>query len=87
MNDIFEFISELKEMQALYHEGDLRNYDFESKIQKYERMIEEFESAMEAELEHQAMIADGWKEIDNVDLRLDPTRPAYIREEYNVADY
>jgi len=87
MNDILDFIDELKEMQVLYNQGDLRNYDFESKIQKYERMVDEFESAMEAEMERQAMIADGWNEIDNVDLRLDPTRPAYIREVYNVADY
>tara|TARA_B110000503_G_scaffold2403_1_gene3179 strand:+ start:816 stop:1067 length:252 start_codon:yes stop_codon:yes gene_type:complete len=83
MNDILEFIDELKEMQALYNNGDLRNYDFESKIQKYERMVDEFE----AEIEREAMIADGWSEIDNVDLRSDTSRPAYIREVYNVADY
>ena len=83
MNDILEFIDELKEMQVLYNQGDLRNYDFESKIQKYERIVDEFE----AEIEREAMIADGWKEIDNADLRLDPTRPAYIREVYNVNDY
>ena len=47
MNDIFDFIDELKEMQALYNTGDLRNYDFESKIQKYERLIDKFEAQME----------------------------------------
>jgi hypothetical protein len=47
MNDIFDFIDELKEMQALYNAGDLRNYDFESKIQKYERIIDKFEAQME----------------------------------------
>lgn len=46
MNDIFDFIDELKEMQTLYNTDDLRNYDFESKIQKYERIIDKFEAQM-----------------------------------------
>jgi hypothetical protein len=47
MQDILTFIDELKEMQALYNAGDLRNYDFEIKIQKYERMADAYESAMD----------------------------------------
>jgi len=47
MNDILEFIDELKEMQALYNTGDLRNYDFESKIQKYNGTVDMFEKEYE----------------------------------------
>jgi hypothetical protein len=47
MNDILEFISELKELQALYHSGDLRNYDFETKIQQYEKIVEAVEKELE----------------------------------------
>jgi len=36
-------------MQALYNAGDLRNYDFETKIQKYERDVD----AHEAEMDHE----------------------------------
>ena len=49
MQDILTFIDELKEMQALYNAGDLRNYDFETKIQKYERDVD----AHEAEMDHE----------------------------------
>ena len=49
MNDIFDFISELKELKELYNTGDLRNFDFETKIQKYERQIESFEQELEAQ--------------------------------------
>ena len=47
MNDIFDFIDELKELQTLYNNGDLRNYDFDRMIQKYERVIDKFEAQME----------------------------------------
>lgn len=47
MNDILEFIDELKELQTLYNSGDLRNFDFERMIQKYEREVEQFEIEME----------------------------------------
>ena len=47
MNDILEFIDELKELQSLYHSGDLRDFDFNTKIQKYERQMAKFEEAME----------------------------------------
>lgn len=47
MVDILEFIDELKELQALYHSGDLRDFDFNTKIQKYERVIEAFEQGLE----------------------------------------
>jgi hypothetical protein len=46
MNDILDFISELKELETLYNTGDLRNFDFQYKIQKYERMVEQFEADM-----------------------------------------
>ena len=47
MNDILEFIDELKELQALYHSGDLRDFDFNTKIQKYQRQVEQFELQFE----------------------------------------
>lgn len=49
MNDILEFLDELKELQTLYDNGDLRNIDFAMKIQKYENQIQEFEKQMEKE--------------------------------------
>ena len=48
MNDILDFIDELKELKALYNSGDLRNFDFENKIQKYERQVDQYEAAMDA---------------------------------------
>jgi hypothetical protein len=50
MNDILEFIDELKELQSLYHSGELRDFDFATKIQKYERTVARFEQAMEVEV-------------------------------------
>lgn len=47
MNDILEFIDDLRELQALYHSGDLRNYDFETKIQQYEKIVEAVEKELE----------------------------------------
>lgn len=49
MVDVLEFIDELKELQALYHSGDLRDFDFETKIQKFERQVAIYEEAMQAE--------------------------------------
>ena len=49
MNDILEFIDELKELQSLYHSGDLRDFDFATKIQKYERQVARFEQVMAEE--------------------------------------
>jgi hypothetical protein len=48
MQDILDFISELKELQALYNNGDLRNFDFETKIQKYESKADDYDNAMDA---------------------------------------
>lgn len=47
MNDILEFLDELKELQALYNSGDLRNFDFERMIQKYDRQVDQYEAAMD----------------------------------------
>jgi hypothetical protein len=44
MIEILDRISELRELQALYHEGELRNYDFEAKIQTLEQQVEKFEA-------------------------------------------
>ena len=49
MVDVLEFIDELKELQALYHSGDLRDFDISTKIQKYERQVAKFEEALQAE--------------------------------------
>ena len=46
MTDVLDFIDELKELQALYHSGDLRNFDFETKIQKYDRQVALFETEL-----------------------------------------
>ena len=47
MNDILEFISELKELQTLYQEGELREFDFALKINHYEQQMLQFEKSME----------------------------------------
>ena len=47
MVDVLEFIDELKELQALYHSGDLRDFDIATKIQKYERQVAQFEKSIE----------------------------------------
>lgn len=51
MVDVLEFIDELKELQALYHSGDLRDFDFNTKIQKYERQVTQFEEEVFAQNE------------------------------------
>jgi len=51
MVDILEFIDELKELQTLYHSGDLRDFDISTKIQKYERQVAQFEQSMEEQNE------------------------------------
>lgn len=47
MVELLEFIDELKELQTLYNSGDLRNFDFDRMVQKYEREVEQFEADME----------------------------------------
>lgn len=47
MNDMIDFIDELNELKTLYNTGELRNFDFERMIQKYERKIEAFDTAMD----------------------------------------
>ena len=51
MVDILEFIDELKELQTLYHSGDLRDFDISTKIQKYERQVAQFEQSIEEQNE------------------------------------
>jgi hypothetical protein len=47
MNDLLDFIAELKELQHLYKTGDLRDFDFQTKITQREHEVAKFESAME----------------------------------------
>lgn len=49
MNDILEFIDDLKELQTLYDNGELRNIDFVTKIKSYEDKVTAFEDAMDAQ--------------------------------------
>lgn len=51
MNDIFEFLDELHNLKALYNEGELRNIDFEILIQKYEKIVSEFEKDLEEQFQ------------------------------------
>jgi hypothetical protein len=51
MTDLLDFISELKELQVLYNEGEIRNFDFDTKIQKYENQFTDFENDMQAQQE------------------------------------
>ena len=43
MNDILETIDTLRELQHLYNTDELRNFDFETKIQQLERTVQEYE--------------------------------------------
>lgn len=47
MQEVLEFLDELKELKALYNSGDLRNYDFDTKIQKYESIVDAYDKAMD----------------------------------------
>lgn len=51
MVDILEFIDELKELQVLYQTGDLRDFDLQTKIQKYENQVALFERDIEEQHE------------------------------------
>jgi len=51
MVDILEFIDELKELQVLYQTGDLRDFDLQTKIQKYENQVALFERDIEEQNE------------------------------------
>lgn len=56
MNDILEFIDELNNLKALYNEGELRNFDFDSVISKYDLRFAQFESQFE--LQHNQVFND-----------------------------
>lgn len=47
MNDITMIISELKELRALYNSGDLRNYDFDRLIEKYQSQADKYDADMD----------------------------------------
>ena len=47
MNDILEFIDDIEELKSLYNTGELRNFDFEAMLSKYNRTVELFEREYE----------------------------------------
>jgi hypothetical protein len=47
MNDILEFLEELKSLRHLYSTGDLREFDFDNLIKNYEAQVARFERSME----------------------------------------
>ena len=47
MNDILEFIEDIEELKALYNTGELRNFDFEAMLSKYNRTVDLFEREYE----------------------------------------
>jgi hypothetical protein len=49
MNDLLDIIDDIKELHVLYKTGDLRDFDFAMKLQKYQLQLEQFEKAMEVE--------------------------------------
>jgi len=63
MHDILEFLDELKELQSLYHSGDLRDFDFSTKIQKYERLVDQFEAAMDQAYRESVVFYDPTQEV------------------------
>jgi len=51
MHTELELLSTLKELRCLYQSGELRELDFNCKIQEVERQITEFENTL-SEVEH-----------------------------------
>lgn len=51
MNDIFDFLDELHNLRALYNEGELRDDDFDVLIQRYQKIVDEFELELEEQFE------------------------------------
>ena len=47
MTDLFEFIQDIEELKTLYNTGELRNFDFEVILSKYNHSIEMFEREYE----------------------------------------
>ena len=47
MNDVLEMIEDLEELKTLYNTGELRNFDFESLLSKYNGTFEQFEREYE----------------------------------------
>lgn len=71
MIDILDRIEELRELKHLYTTGDLREYDFNVRIQKLVADVERFEAEMAPE--------EGARVVQNKDLWLDPNTPAWIK--------
>jgi len=51
MNDLVEFIQDLRELQHLYATGDICYIDFQEKIAKYQDIVDTFEQQFESEFE------------------------------------
>jgi len=49
MTDTLNFLHTLRELQTLYHTGELRDWDFETACQALEREVLAFEAAMQKE--------------------------------------
>ena len=47
MNDILEFIEDIEELKSLYNTGELRNFDFEAMLSKYNGTVDLFEQEYE----------------------------------------
>ena len=47
MQDVLEFLDDLKELQKLYAMGDICYMDFQEKINKYEQRADKIERDME----------------------------------------
>lgn len=47
MNELYEVMADLSELQELYHIDELRDFDFDRMINKYRQRFEEFESYFE----------------------------------------
>ena len=71
MVEILDQLAELKELKALYKSGDLREYDFNVRIQHLEDVIAKFEADMAPE--------EDARLVRNQDLWLDPKSPAWIK--------
>ena len=55
MNELLDYIADLKELQHLYSTCDLRDFDFETRIRQREQQFGKHETSMEQQ--HQFFFA------------------------------
>lgn len=53
INDMFEMLEDLRELQHLYIYNELTYLDFQEKVQKYQKIVDKFEYELAEAFEHE----------------------------------